>query len=88
MAQIQGLSYACNGRRCVEKPINKRAVEHFNGTIKTFQALQDQLLARKKELYDENMEKKVWASDEFKFINVSILQIKEMFKETEKMMHV
>jgi hypothetical protein len=64
-----------------------RAVEHFKETLQSLNALHDQLLARKKELYNENMEERVWASDELKFIKESMSHIEEMVGETEKNMH-
>ena len=39
------------------------AVEHFNGTISSLKSLKDQLLSRKKELYNEHMEEKSWAGE-------------------------
>ena len=44
----------------------------------------DQLLARKKEFYNENMEEKFWASNELKFIRESISHVEEMVAEMEK----
>ena len=44
----------------------------------------DQLLARKKELYNENMEEKIWASNELKFIREFISHVEEMVAEMEK----
>ena len=63
------------------------AVEHFNGTISSLKSLKDQLLSRKKELYNEHMEEKSWAGDEIKFICESIFQIEEMMNGIEKIMH-
>ena len=52
---------------------SQRAVEHFNGTIKSLNDIRDHLSARKKELYDDRMNQRPWASDELKFINETLL---------------
>ena len=49
--------------------------------------MKDQLLPRKKELYNEHMEEKSWAGDEIKFICESIFQIEEIMNGIEKIMH-
>ncbi len=66
---------------------SRRAVEHFKETLQSLNALHGQLLARKKELYNENTEERVWASDELKFIKESISHTEEMVGETEKNKH-
>ena len=64
-----------------------RAVEHFNGTIKLLNELQEQLSARKRELYGENMEPKSWATDELNFLKDSSSVIDKMVGGTEQKMH-
>ena len=59
-------------------------VQHFNETLKSLNELNDQLLARKKELYNENMEEKIWASNELKFIRESISHVEKMVAEMEE----
>lgn len=52
---------------------SQRAVEHFRATVQSLAALHDQLWARKKELYNDDMVEKVWASNELKFAKESFL---------------
>ena len=53
--------------------------------MKSLNELNNQLLARKKELYNENMQEKIWASNELKFIRESISHVEEMVAEMENL---
>lgn len=52
---------------------SERVEKHFNGTIKSLNDICEHLSARKKELFDDSMNQRPWASDEFKFVNETLL---------------
>ena len=63
----------------------RRALNHIKGSLKEMNEVRDKLMNRKKELFDEDVKLKPWASSEINFVENFLEKICEILVDPEKM---
>ena len=62
----------------------KRALSHIKGSLKEMDEVKDKLMNRKRELFDEDVKPKPWASSEITFVENFLAKISEIIVDPEK----
>ncbi len=62
----------------------QRALIHIKDSLKEMEEVRDKLLNRKRELFDEDVKPKPWASSEITFVDNFLAKINEIIVEPEK----
>ena len=64
---------------------SQRALAHVNATLKVIiKQVNEKLLFRKKELFDQNLKRKTWASNEITFVDQLATKVEVIIRETEQ----